>query len=294
MRITIRVALALLLVVAVAGCQKVVYRDKLIEPPPEPDPPTPAEQLRGTWTSADEGYWDMQGELVGFTRRTLTFTGERWIWVLSQVLDDGTVADDHVRFGGWSATADEITRTEILWDGISHVEQSFVKDYVIDGDHLLVRKWDTDDESPDFRRYTRTGGVLLPVTFAGTIWHRLPVNDEDPHGMHLILREDGTFEWRYINLDPDVDDEHVLEGTWSHDAENLYLLMTVEREVDRGVPVVPTLYENRRFGYAPDGRLNHLKISGWWNEPDDPRSIELWNRYGRYFDTFVLAESPLE
>ncbi len=250
--------------------------------------------LLGTWrTTFAEGYRE-DDELVGDTRATLTFTRERWISYVEQVLFDGTVVNSWSDSGGWGVSDSAITRKWI--DGDPPVEATNEHDYyLVDGDVLIVSEWAWSpgyDYRPDLFRYERLENALPDLV--GT-WVR-PIRPSDDIQLTITLRADGTFRYHSLNPQSLVDNgewDFVMEGKWSHDAGNLYLPLSEISATDFGEaqPNWWAVELGARFAYAPMGDGGIL-VSGWWNEPPSPniQGQHPWLTYGGYYSRFYRQE----
>ena len=105
MKLLLRAVVMSMLVLAIAGCQKVVYRDR--EPEPEPTPPPPP-GIEGTWEFVDSFQED--GTTI-HDHVLVTFTKERYIEAYESRDSDGMLIDRWVLRGTWKVSAGTITKT---------------------------------------------------------------------------------------------------------------------------------------------------------------------------------------
>ena len=271
------------LVVLALGC-------RLTTPVEDEPPPTPAEQLAGTWRLVHGFSEDVDGEWtrVGVTVETLTFTPERWINHVAHYRggdtdSGGELVGEWTEQGAWSATDEAIIRIRATQEG----EITVTKRHVLAGDNLFIQEWrDAEDDFAPTRAYRRFTDLPAPP-IEGT-WNQVFLNPANRITRSLILNADGTLDYRSAINAGDTASVYVLTATWTHDAANGYITMTNVSATLNGEPDESAEgAEALRIGYAPASIRGFLVMSlfrreeGW---PVDERRAG--DAYGAYYSKF--------
>ena len=285
MKLLIRAFLAVLLVLAVVGCEKVVYRDR--EPEPEPPPPPPP-GLTGTWnrtaTFVEDG--QMRTEVM-----YLTLTAERFIEGFVLLNADGMVIDDWHHQGTWEATDTTITK---VWGdpATDSVVKSF---YWGDAQHgsIFVNCWTCDHRETSYERMERIApDVLDPANLFGT-WSL-----QTEEGVTSVtIAPDGTF--LYTFPEPGKTELNTITGKGSLDLDNYYINLTdlVRYDADNGetrvfLGFLDGVDGTGRVAFAP--APNGIRVSPLWSEP--PADMLLHQAFGHelepYGNYWMLLTKP--
>ena len=290
---------------SLGGCREAMPTstdDKDEMAPPSEIAATPKEALMGTWQTVVENR-DDDGNVIGTTTFTLTFTKTRAILLHTERDNDGEIVEAdwcQCESGTWEASDSTITKTRVPWleDALNPFngelgfwgseKVSVARDYVlVDGakDVLLVHSWAGHEPTTSFERYTRIddpiAGGLVTGMWAGEIdWPR-------PAGEEQITRWTFTFGESFTEhaieetvtgpgASPSVED-FLLVGSVIHDTEEYVFSVTVEshtRTLD-GAPADTNVAPGQvlRYAYAPTGNPDEIAVSLWWAEQDyDPDS----------------------
>ena len=244
----IQIAMLAIAAMVVIGCTGGPGTMTEVEPTPNPVMPV----LLGTWVT--EGEFEVGTEEGGPRRghgtRTLTFTPDRWIEVVS--VEAGTTGDELTISdnGGWSQEGDLITKVDR--SGLSTTAT-----YRFDGESLLLSQWSDDDivEPDDVWRYERASPT---VDLTGT-WQRLTSQGREYLIARLTIRQNGLLE--FLSLNSASGEFFRLTATWSHDDQNTFINLE-NVATSKGDPSSYT-----RFAYAPANEQgSRIIISVPWIE----------------------------
>ena len=284
MKLLLRAVLMGALVLAVAGCEKVVYRD------PEPIPPAPTPPgLTGTWKY--ESTYVEDGQMLTETM-FLTLVGERFIEGFAKYDAAGVEVDDWFHQGGWEATDTTITKRWSLDDNgaTDSVTKSF---YWGDDQHgsIFVHCWTCDDPATNYQRMERIAPtVLQPANLFGT-W-----SYEQEHGVvSIAIAADGSFLFTFP--EQGTADRNTITGKGTLDLDNYVINLTdlVRYDAENGETRVFLGYLDvadgiGRIAFAP--APNGIRVSDVWNEP--PTNMRLHEAlghrlrpYGNYWRLFT-------
>ena len=270
MNLLLRAVLVGLLVLAVAGCEKVVYRDR--EPDPPPPSPTPP-GLAGTWSYSTT--YDRDGQMVTQTM-WVTFIGERFIEGFVLHDDNGMLIDDWYAQGGWEAADTTITK---IWDPAPG--NSVTKDFFWGDDQhdtIFVQCWTCDDPATEYWRLKRIDpAVIQPDNLFGTWSHQT----EDAGVIRITIAQDRSFLYTF----PEGGTEEVnrITGKGTLDLGNYFIDLTdlVSFDAATGETRIFLGYHDEadgtgRLAFAP--APNGIRVSSLWSEP--PTNMRLHQAYG--------------
>ena len=159
----LRVAGALLAVVAVVGCSTAM--GKATEPDAfRPDPPT----LLGTWQASEVHPEDASGTVVF----TLTFTVDRWVLVITSYDMAGAVFARDARTGSWRQTETTIEQSFYHRDDENdqpgRVLETVAKTYTLTDSTLTVERWIDDDTGSPQKAMSRITDAAILAPPAGS------------------------------------------------------------------------------------------------------------------------------
>ena len=274
------------LVFAVAGCQKVVYRDR--EPEPAPTPPPPP-GIEGTWEFVDS-YQEEDGTTINESG-LVTFTKERYVEAFESRDSDGMLVDRWTLRGTWQESGGTITKTydEHGHDGVrlmGSVEKAY---FWGDNAHdtLWVQEWRDRSRSRGqvFTRLTRVKQALPTTSEAITgTWRFLHRSGTE---WKLTITPEGAFEMAWARDHPE--NPNWLRGqVVSIDVQNLYVYLSGLTRYVAGDDVTrrflshlsDTADGTGRIAFAP-AHGGDIIVSNPWNEPPN---IAIMHEYADWED----------
>ena len=265
--------------------------------PPSEMTVTPKEALMGTWQTVQEER-DGDGNVMGSTTFTLTFTKTRAILLHTERDSDGEVVESNwcqCESGTWEANEYTITKTRVPWledaEKWGSEKTSVARDYVFVDDAksvLLVHSWEGHEPTIDFQRYTRIenpipGGEVTGA-WAGKIeWPPRPTGAQATTLWTFAFGESFTEHAMETVAMPGVAstlEDFLLSGSAIHDTEDYVFAVTVEshtRTLD-GVPANTIVSPGHvmRYAYAPTGNPDEIAVSLWWDEQDLDADSQTW------------------
>ena len=287
MKLTL-IAGALAALMAVAGCRS------MVDKPPEPTPELPT--IQGIWQGAAEIEW--RGGTATATQ-TLTLTASRY--VRSATVPDGSGTATWTDWGAWSVDEDVLTLTSVSGSGFLRTPA------------MLASPTEVPYQWGDETRQTATMNIWSDVEFLSAepsftrqraltvddmmgVWLQFwGFRDENPDApgdvvrvaRRLTLRSDGAATyWSKRTYDNQETTFEQYDGTYTFDADELFVLMTVE-SVERtsdhdGVDAGHVL----RTAFAPM-EASRMDVSHHWNEQMLDEETKTWvdneeYPYGRY------------
>ena len=249
---------------------------------------TPAEQLHGVWrTVGPYGQHDADGEwvIVGDTISTLTFTTEgRWIYHEINLIE-GERVDGHVNQGGWTATAEVISATGLVYENDTEREVTIDHSYALVGDDLFVVDWFNHDEArPPYQRWT---GASLPDSIIG-VWVR---QQDDPFiRTTMTVNADGTL--RYVQ--ERTSGVFTVTGRWRDGKSGALVLLVTDpmstwdpHAEDEPDEVDEHPGAEWRLAYAPTNQAGNIMVSPFWNEAGYS-SDRFIRQHGNYYRIFAM------
>ena len=266
------------------------------EEPPEVVTPEPT--LVGTWRGTGD-YWlhdDRTDDyyVAGTEIITLTFTKDRYIYVHSGTLFDGTEGGTGQNSGTWQATETTVTKTENVdhddQEATPRIDVSVGKTYYLlgkSGNVLYMHDFGDSEPVNTFRRYERVENTLPPTSLAGVWTNTQTEEDGTIETKTITIGLDGTIQYREVGTPIDGDPwESEINAKLELDVANYYLDLIDSTNVD-GYPIMES-----RIAFAPtENSPTEIAVSPHWNESV---SNEHYHKYGNYYLRFTRQAASQE
>ena len=271
--------MAATLAIMLAGCKENVVTRTVTR---EVDPPAPT--IIGTWTTTEQ-HQDADGVLQGTSVVTLTFTKSRAIQVTLEKDAAGREIDRGIDSYTWNATDTTVTRTRYAWDDENDRRMKeptrLAKNYSFaDGDTLFINPWRWSDPTDAYWNHTRVDAPIQDLLSGTWVWD---CPDCDWADRVTISFSGNLFTRTWAGTDDGKSLRTRMEGSYNHDVENGFILLTISTRTytENGVPVAGGETEwvghTLRMAYAPTERTDIIAVSPYVRE-------QKWNQTTRTWD----------